>query len=618
MSESESGKAQEEPRAPKPSPGKEDKKAALKRAQLLLWGVAIATLLLTIYGFSRAFTNENRVHLKLAALSAEKTELPPALADRGIPLEKLHDLIEGANLDKPRAHIALFQNGRQKGEAWGSGAGLKGAIASAFEKATQAHPGSAPTDAVLVIPTDRRLVHGNATKRHFSNVHRGVRGVFIEGPNDEYRLSPTMTVATNRAITDQLKIEAKKRDLELSEWLEKSVAHSFSAKQFYIPLGTDKKAQEMVRGNRTIPVEEVTKESVAKFEQLLTDWMLQNLNSDGRLTYIYYPSAGREATSNNMIRQWMGTVAIGRAAKIHPERHAAKLSEANIRYNLSKFYKNEGEVGLIEYRQQSKLGAAALAMISLIESPERASFQTEETALMNLTRKLWQDNGRFKTFYRPESRNDDNHNFYPGETLLAWSFLYNESKEASILDMSMKSMRHYKDWHLKNRNPAFIPWHTQAYYNLWRHTKSDELRDWVFQMNDWLVDAMQTHSRVAYDDTIGRFYNPKKRYGVPHASSTGVYLEGLIDAFALAREIGDKKHEEKYRKAIVLGLRSSMQLQFQDDVDMFYAGNKRRLRGGMRTAVYDNVIRVDNVQHVLMGVQKIIREFKDDDYQFAD
>jgi hypothetical protein len=94
-----------------------------------------------------------------------------------------------------------------------------------------------------------------------------------------------------------------------------------------------------------------------------------------------------------------------------------------------------------------------------------------------------------------------------------------------------------------------------------------------------------------------------------------VYLEGLIDAFVLAREIGDKAHQEKYRKAIVLGLRSSMQLQFGDEVDLYYVRDKQRVLGGMRTEVYDNEIRVDNVQHVLMGVQKILQEFRPEDFR---
>lgn len=233
---------------------------------------------------------------------------------------------------------------------------------------------------------------------------------------------------------------------------------------------------------------------------------------------------------------------------------------------------------------------------------------------MNLTLYLWRPSGEYITFFKPKGRNE-NHNFYPGETLLAWSFLYDESKDPELLKKCMESFRYYKKWHLENRNPAFIPWHTQAYYNLWKHTKDEDLKAWIFEMNDWLVDTMQSGSRVAYDDTIGRFYAPKENFGRPHASSTGVYLEGLIDAFAMAREIGDTHHEEKYRKAIVYGIRSSMQLQFQDDIDMFYVTNRDRLRGGMRTTVYDNAIRVDNVQHVLMGVQKILREFKESDYK---
>jgi hypothetical protein len=57
-----------------------------------------------------------------------------------------------------------------------------------------------------------------------------------------------------------------------------------------------------------------------------------------------------------------------------------------------------------------------------------------------------------------------------------------------------------------------------------------------------------------------------------------------------------------------------MQLQFVDDVDMFYVGARDRVRGGLRTTVYDNQIRVDNVQHVLMAVQKVLDTFDDADY----
>ena len=52
-----------------------------------------------------------------------------------------------------------------------------------------------------------------------------------------------------------------------------------------------------------------------------------------------------------------------------------------------------------------------------------------------------------------------------------------------------------------------------------------------------------------------------------------------------------------------------MQLEYTDEVDLYYIRNKDAVRGGLRTTVYDNSIRVDNVQHGLMGILRILKEF---------
>jgi hypothetical protein len=127
---------------------------------------------------------------------------------------------------------------------------------------------------------------------------------------------------------------------------------------------------------------------------------------------------------------------------------------------------------------------------------------------------------------------------------------------------------------------------------------------------------MQQWDLAQYPDTLGRFYDPQRpHYGPPHASSTGVYLEGLIDAFAMARELGMKDRAEAYRRTIVRGLRDAWQLTFKDDVDMFYTGHREYLRGGLRTTVYDNVVRIDNVQHNQMAILKILHTFEPGDYR---
>lgn len=161
--------------------------------------------------------------------------------------------------------------------------------------------------------------------------------------------------------------------------------------------------------------------------------------------------------------------------------------------------------------------------------------------------------------------------------------------------------------HLENRNPAFIPWHTQAYHAVWQRTQNVELRDFIFEMNDWLLSMQQWDNAPALD-CQGRFYDPSQQFGPPHASATGVYLEGLCDALLLATSIGDEQRAAAYWTVIRRGLRSLCQLTFKDNVDMYYIEKRDTVRGGVRTTVYDNSIRIDNVQHNLMAVLKLLKQ----------
>lgn len=552
------------------------------------------------------------------AVIGKTPKLPAELADRKLPLDSLRRDLAGSRLDKPRAYVSLYGSGRLMAEAWGEGPELDEALNDAWSKARQQKPAGA-SHAMLVIPTGRQAVASNAIRRTFSTAHRGVLGALVESESGSFLLSPTQVIANNRSVDLELKAEAKRRGVEYKSWLENSRVFSLAARQFFVPLASSGPAVETLRGNVLVETGDITQAAVQRFEGLLTDWMFNNLAADGRLTYLYLPSSGREGRGNNMIRQWMGSVALGRAARIHPDARRAQASLENIRYNLRQYYRKDGELGYIEYDNEVKLGAAALALMAIVESPRRAEFADYERGLLATTRHLWQPSGRFHTFLEPPRRRDENQNFYPGEALLAWSLLYAQKPDPDLLDKSLKSFAHYRTWHLQNRNPAFIPWHTQAYYQLYLKTRDDSLSRWIFEMNDWLVEVMQTRSRVAYDDTFGQFYEGSSdRFGPPHASSTGAYLEGLVDAFTLARSVGDQARREKYRKSIILGLRSSIQLQFQDDIDMYYAGQHERLRGGLRTTVYDNRVRVDNVQHVLMAVQKIQKEFTPEDFRYPE
>jgi hypothetical protein len=60
-----------------------------------------------------------------------------------------------------------------------------------------------------------------------------------------------------------------------------------------------------------------------------------------------------------------------------------------------------------------------------------------------------------------------------------------------------------------------------------------------------------------------------------------------------------------------------MQLQFVDDVDMYYVKDPKYVVGGIRSSVYRDEIRCDNVQHPLMGIIKVLRMFEVAEYRNA-
>jgi hypothetical protein len=517
-------------------------------------------------------------------------------------------------------YIALRSNGLRLADTWQTDMSLPETLIHAVNNAKQAlntgQINNIDTLEIVLSHSFRELYNSKERQRSLTNIHRGIRGYELSYGDKIERSAPTYVIASNRSNKRLVELFQAKYKLTDAQMQNEVRYRTFEGVQLLVYLGKTK-AVLMDRGNTFVPQSSVTLENLRKTADAAIEWMFNNVHPDGRFTYKYWPSIGAESQAKNMIRLWMATTALEKVAAQRNEPKLWDVTEQNIDYNLHQFYREEGQFGLIEWESKVKLGALAISAMAIVEHPKRSTWSRQETALRRTIDSLWNKDGSFNTFYKPKDRND-NQNFYPGEALLFWSILYEEKKDEILHQRFMRSFEYYRKWHLGNqRNPAFIPWHTQACYRLWKQTGDERLKDFIFQMNDWLLSVQQSKDNVVYRDTAGRFYDPNRPFGPPHSSATGVYLEGLIDAFRLARQTGDKKHMEDYRIAIVRGLRSVMQLQFTDEIDMFYISESKRkfTRGGIRTTVYDNQIRCDNVQHNLMAILKILDAFEQDDYK---
>ena len=512
-----------------------------------------------------------------------------------------------------RAYVCLRAKGRALADAWGDVGPWRQSLSDAVGRA-RGH--LQPEELLLVDRVEVDLAHSFTPLEPgefpsvLNEIHRGVKGVQIDDREHGRRWAPTTMLARNLrfdkigSVLDQPGVASPRR-----VWL-------FDAYQLIVELVPEPHGIPMFRGNQIVPVTAVTAESCSTIATLLAQWMDNQLQPDGRMVYKYWPSRGQESSADNTIRQFLATICLQRMRALHDSDDLASRISRNLAFNLQKFYRSEDDLGFIEFRGRRKLGAAALAAVAIMESPERESHAPAESGLRRLVDHLSRPDGSFQTNYGEPAAND-NQNFYPGEALLLWAKMYHETRDAERLAKFMRAFDYYQRWHHENRNPAFVPWHTMAYYVVWQITRDPELERSILDMNDWLL-GMQQWDDAPYPDVRGRFYDPSRpEYGPPHASATGVYLEGLIDAFSLARQLGDHRRMQRYREAVVRGLRSVFQLQFSDDVDMYYISRSSPVHGGLRTTVYNNEIRVDNVQHVLMALMKILEVFDSNDYQLG-
>jgi hypothetical protein len=571
------------------------------------------------------------------------------------------------------AYLALRSGGKLVGEAWGRDGGLGDSLVDGLAQAKQLAGGASADMVEINLAHTFKTVPSPPTAdelfRFASGKRVGIRGIELSYGDHYLRVAPTTMLAAGDRFGPVVQRFLKQAGVKHQEFADKGgKARVFESHQLFVRLPSGE-AVKALRGNVYVEPAEVTKANTQATTDLMIDWMLTHLHDDGRMTYLWLPERSAEKLNdNNMIRQWMATNALIKVAEQRQDPQLWARIAKNIDYNLEHFYEQDGDYGLIKFQGTVKLGALSLAAMAIVNHPERARWQTQEHGLRRTVASLWHEDGLFDCFYPGRGGSDRNgnvQNFYPGETLLLWAQLYAESRDPELLRRFAKSYHYYKAWHLDpsdpmRRRPSFVPWHSQANFIVWEallsppeatpepiaaattsaattgdgspaltpegwplgtvpseivELKPEDLVAYTFEMNDWLIDKMEMWEESAYDDEKGQFYSRKTDYGSPHASATGVYLEGLIDAYEMAKRTGDQRRQARYAMSLSRGIRSVMQLQFVDDIDMYYVTDRERTKGGLRTTTVRPEVRVDNVQHVLMGVLKVLDRFEPGEFK---
>ena len=438
---------------------------------------------------------------------------------------------------------------------------------------------------------------------------RGLLGMEIAFRGEVERFAPTRMLAANLRFERALEKFLQQRGATPEAFAAEGGLRSFSARQYLLPAGAGEAGVALFRGGTLVAPDPAPGEDrAAELADGIGRWMLGNLTAAGGLPYKYWPSRGADSPADNAIRRFLATRALAQLAELRGSAEMREAARRNLRYNLDRYFRDiGGGRGAIVERTGAKLGAAALAALAILESPARRAFQPQLTMLAAGVDSLADAERGFRTFFFPPERDGENWNFYSGEALLFWAEALRRGADfAPSEERCAAAFARCRARHHESRNPAFVPWHSQACAALFAHSGRRAFADFAFEINDWLLPMQQWDGLPP--DLRGRFYDPKRpEFGPPHAASTGAYLEGLADAAALARALGRGSRAAAYDRAVARGLRSLRQLQFRDWRDAFYIARKRRVMGALRTEVYDNAVRLDSAAHALAAAVKVLR-----------
>ena len=449
------------------------------------------------------------------------------------------------------------------------------------------------TEIVFTILFNRNQIYGDLDDLE-EKIELGIHAIEIENGDKKAYFKESVPITNNYSLKRTLERLCEKVGLDQNSYTDPETK-IFMYDTITFKGDRENRIVDLYRYNILINSDEIDSKLLFERIALAKTWFINNINNrTERLQYMYYPSSDKYSSSNNYVRQLATLWSITKLKDFFQDSSFDNLIKETLNYYLDYSVCIE-DYSFIMISNEAKLAYNAFLILSLLHVPDYPDNKKWLTLLAKGIISLQNINGSFNTYF--VSDRNTGIDYYPGEAMLALIKLYNKTGERTYLDSVYKAFYYYRRYWRNNKNTAFIPWHSQIYFLLYNEIKDPQIKDFVFEMNDWLINNYQIYSD-AYVDEIGGFPKGNPRY------STSSYLEGIADAYLLARNIEDNLYINKYQNAIRLGVRFILLTQYTED-NAFYIENQKRALGGFKHSLISNTQRIDYTQHAIMALMKI-------------
>ncbi len=343
-------------------------------------------------------------------------------------------------------------------------------------------------------------------------------------------------------------------------------------------------------------------------------YLTKAVSRDGRFDYIYQPELNKQVDDYNLVRHYGTIIALLEAYQELKDPDllaAAKRAFGYGELSVGQWVQGGEKVPCVIDARIVSLGANALAAVSYAKYVEVTGDKKELDRLRGFGRALiasMREDGSFVHYQRfPDGLVlTDECEFFPGEAVLALLRINQVDPNPQWVDAAERAAKHLILVRDKDATLLKLPhdhWLLYSLNELYRVRKKELYMGHELKLAEAVWRTQQRAPK--YTDWMGGYSTP------PGSTPAAVRTEGLMAAYRLFRDHGRRDDATDALEAVVYGVAFQLQCQFRGDNAMYFQDPVRCL-GAFRESLTSANIRMDFVQHHLLGILNLYRVMKEE------
>ncbi len=328
--------------------------------------------------------------------------------------------------------------------------------------------------------------------------------------------------------------------------------------------------------------------------ELIYQWYKGMINPDtGMLEYLYLPQADAFVREKSPIRDIASVWDIELLQQLLRRDELRPVVETSLRHYLAYLINRDGSLILDPGRlgEPSSIAHSAFMILALLYAPPPHQSQAIAGLVEGILRQQRPD-GSYTVYFRDLP--DHGEELYAGEAMLALLDAYRHLGDARCLESAARAFSYYDVQYFQRGRVEpdllvfFANWQSQACRLLFTCTPDAALKqqvaDYVFRLHDHIIGW--------------GFYEDVERHPARQISvAVACALEGLNEAYAIARAVQEGQRAERYLRCICVGLAYLLTVQCTQNCT-------ERERGGFGMSLSERAQRIDVTGHAASAFMK--------------